>query len=132
MLLGCCSNHAEFDGLLKQFECSYMSVEFCRMLAYVLVGCCSNSRVRSRFLPIESKSAAMSKRVCDPVEEWWPEPSEQSVQFKQSPKTQKQQCGKWRERTLMLAKAVKDGDDEMAVQLARLWWAGSPEISGLR
>ena len=40
--------------------------------------------------------------------------------------------GKWHGRTIELAKAIREGNDDLAVQLARLYWAGDPETAGLR
>ena len=67
-----------------------------------------------------------TKRVA-PVEEWWAEPTHPP-----STTTNSNTTGKWRERTLELAKALREGNDEVAVQLARMYWAGDPQKSGNR
>ena len=68
--------------------------------------------------------SANDKAKVDPVEEWHVIPD---------PPVQNQPAyGKWYDRTQQLAKAIREGDQELAVQLARLWWAGDREVAGLR
>ena len=62
----------------------------------------------------------------DPVEEWHDPPTMQQHD------TVAPVYGKWYWRTQELAKAILDGNEDLAVQLARLCWAGDPEVAGLR
>ena len=74
------------------------------------------------------------QRLMDPHEEWpdtplhMPPPKHVSNVGQQPA----QPTGKWRTRTQELAKAVLDGDKELAIQLARMYWAGDPEVAGRR
>ena len=58
-----------------------------------------------------------AKRRINPQDEWWPEPKK------------KVEGGKWRDRTIALAQAIQNGEEEVAVQLARMYWAGDPALA---
>ena len=63
------------------------------------------------------------KRSFPVEEEWFAEPTPSKHCSKSSAK-----AGVWKERTQALAKAVLEGDKEIVVQLARMYWAGDPEL----
>ena len=65
-------------------------------------------------------SAGGQKRSAERDEEWWPEPE---LKKKTAP------TGVWQARTQELAKAVLQKDTEVAVQLARMYWAGDPALA---
>ena len=73
-----------------------------------------------------------SKRI-HPWEEWHDAPKQTVKQLKVSAAAPaKQPLGKYHEVAQQVAKAVLDGDNDIALQLARVHWAGDPEVAGLR
>ena len=82
--------------------------------------------------PAHGISNQSLQRPIDPREEWPDTPLHMPPPKQEKAFQVAQPTGKWKERAQELAKAVLDGDKELAIQLARMYWAGDPELAGNR
>ena len=79
--------------------------------------------------PQPQQQQLSSKRL-HPWEEWYDAPKK--VRTCDAAASAKQPLGKWYDVAQQVAKAVLDDNKDIALQLARIHWAGDPELAGLR